>query len=36
MAAVCCSQGAALATRNVSDFDDTGIEVINPWRQHQG
>jgi toxin FitB len=36
IAAVCRSQGAALATRNVSDFDDTGIEVINPWHQHQG
>jgi hypothetical protein len=33
---VCRSRCAALATRNVSDFDDTGIEVINPWRQHQG
>ena len=25
--------GATLATRNVSDLDGTGIEVINPWRQ---
>ena len=25
IAAVCRSQGAALATRNVSDFDGTGI-----------
>jgi toxin FitB len=31
IAAVCRSQGATLATRNVSDFDGTGIEVINPW-----
>jgi toxin FitB len=31
IAAVCRSQGAALATRNVSDFDGTGIEVIDPW-----
>jgi toxin FitB len=29
--AVCRSQGATLATRNVSDFDGTGIEIINPW-----
>ena len=32
IAAVCRSQGAALATRNVSDFDGTGIEIIDPWR----
>ncbi len=31
IAAVCRSQGAMLATRNVSDFDGTGIEIINPW-----
>ena len=33
IAAVCRSQGAALATRNVSDFDGTGIEIIDPWLQ---
>lgn len=33
IAAICRSHGAALATRNVSDFDGTGIEVINPWLQ---
>ncbi|HUA43180.1 MAG TPA: type II toxin-antitoxin system VapC family toxin [Streptosporangiaceae bacterium] len=33
IAAVCRSHDAALATRNVSDFDGTGIEVINPWLQ---
>lgn len=31
IAAVCRSRGAALATRNVSDFDGTGIDVIDPW-----
>jgi toxin FitB len=31
IAAVCRSRGAALATRNVSDFDGTGIELIDPW-----
>jgi predicted nucleic acid-binding protein len=31
IAAVCRSHGAALATRNVSDFDGTGIEIIDPW-----
>jgi len=33
IAAVCRSQRAALATRNVSDFDGAGIEVIDPWLQ---
>lgn len=33
IAAVCRSQGAALATRNVSDFAGTGIEIIDPWLQ---
>lgn len=31
IAAVCRSRGAALATRNVADFDGAGIEVIDPW-----
>ena len=31
IAAVCRCQGAALATRNVSDFGGTGIEIIDPW-----
>ena len=31
IAAVCRSHGATLATRNVSDFDDTCIEIIDPW-----
>jgi toxin FitB len=36
IAAVCRSQGATLATRNVSDFDGTGIEIIDPWLQSPG
>jgi toxin FitB len=36
IAAVCRRQGAALATRNVSDFDGTGIEIIDPWLQSPG
>lgn len=36
IAAICRSQGAALATRNVSDFDGTGIEIIDPWLQSPG
>jgi predicted nucleic acid-binding protein len=31
IAAICRSRGAALATRNLSDFDGTGIEIIDPW-----
>ena len=31
IAAIAHSVGAALATRNVTDFKDCGIEVINPW-----
>jgi toxin FitB len=31
IAAVCRSQGATLATRNVPDFDGTGIETMDPW-----
>jgi hypothetical protein len=31
IAGVCRSRGAALATRNLPDFDGTGIELIDPW-----
>lgn len=31
IAAIAHSRGASLATRNVSDFDGCGVEVINPW-----
>jgi predicted nucleic acid-binding protein len=31
IAAICRLHGAALATRNVADFRETGIAVINPW-----
>lgn len=31
IAAVARSRGASLATRNAPDFQDYGIEVINPW-----
>lgn len=31
IAAICRARGATLATRNVRDFHDTGIEVTNPW-----
>ena len=31
IAAICRSLDAALATRNTADFEETGIELINPW-----
>lgn len=31
IAAICHVHGASLATRNVRDFEDTGIDVIDPW-----
>jgi predicted nucleic acid-binding protein len=31
IAAVAKARGMAVATRNTPDFDDAGIEVINPW-----
>jgi toxin FitB len=31
IAAICRTRGAALATRNVKDFRETGIEIIDPW-----
>jgi predicted nucleic acid-binding protein len=31
IAAIARSRGAALATRNVADFDRCGIEIVNPW-----
>lgn len=33
IAAVARSRGARLATRNVPDFTDCGIAVINPWEE---
>ena len=32
IAAICRARGAVLATRNTKDFEDTGIELIDPWR----
>ena len=31
IAAIARSRGAGVATRNVADFDECGIEVIDPW-----
>jgi hypothetical protein len=32
VAAICRDLGATLATRNVPDFEETGIELYNPWQ----
>jgi toxin FitB len=31
IAAIARSRGAALATRNVPDFEGCGVEVVDPW-----
>lgn len=31
IAAICRQHAATLATRNVKDFEGTGVELINPW-----
>ncbi len=31
IAAICRVNKAMIATRNVTDFEDCGIEIINPW-----
>jgi predicted nucleic acid-binding protein len=33
IAAICRRHGAGLATRNVRDFEQTGVEVIDPWSE---
>lgn len=33
IAAIARLHGAGVVTRNTSDFDDCGIDVINPWTQ---
>jgi toxin FitB len=32
IAAICRAIGATLATRNTGDFEETGIDLINPWK----
>ncbi len=31
IAAIARAHGATLATRNVKDFDGTGVDLVNPW-----
>jgi len=35
IAAIARSHNATLATRNVSDFEECNIEIINPWEDFQ-
>ena len=32
IASICRARGAPLAARNVKDFEQTGVELIDPWR----
>jgi len=32
IAAIACSRGFAVATRNIKDFLDCGIEIVNPFQ----
>lgn len=31
IAAICHSVNAVLATRNIADFEETGLDLIDPW-----
>lgn len=31
IAAIAASRGASIATRNVTDFSETGVDIVNPW-----
>ena len=36
IAAIALHAGAQLATRNVNDFENCGVTVVNPWRAAAG
>lgn len=31
IAAIACSRGASVATRNIGDFEDCGTNILDPW-----
>jgi predicted nucleic acid-binding protein len=31
IAAVALSSGAAIATRNIADFEELGLDLVDPW-----
>ena len=35
-AAIASVHGAAVATRNIGDFEACGLELIDPWRHETG
>ena len=32
VAAICLTHGATCATRNLKDFQHTGVKLVNPWK----
>ncbi len=36
IAATALTHGMTIVTRNVCDFEPTGVEIINPWKNTQG
>jgi len=36
IAATCSAHGFALATRNVADFEASGVRLVDPWRVQRG
>lgn len=36
IAAIALAYDATLATRNVKDFDGTGVKLVNPWADERG
>lgn len=36
IAAICRTRGDSLATRNVRDFEHTGVEIVDPWAAQGG
>jgi predicted nucleic acid-binding protein len=36
IAAIASSRGTGVATRNVADFADCGVVVVNPWSEQAG
>ena len=33
IAAIARSNGASVVTRNVADFEECGVDIVNPWRE---
>ena len=32
---IAAARSMAVATRNVRDFEDTGVEIVDPWAGHE-